>query len=69
MEVTELTRELGKVKEDLGSALQENVELHSQIEMLQAKNEQMEHDLRLLRVLVNMFKGHADDIFDVSDSE
>lgn len=57
------------MKEDLGSALQENVELHSQLEMLQAQNQQMERGLRLLRNLVEMFKGHADDIFAVSDSE
>ena len=64
-----MTRELSKVKDDLGSALQENVELRFQIEMLQTKNDQMDRGLRLLRILVDMFKGHADDIFVVSDSE
>lgn len=64
-----MTRELSKVKEDLGSALQENVELRFQIEMLQTKNVQMERGLRLLRILVDMFKAHADDIFAGSDSE
>ena len=57
------------MKEELHSALQENEGLCAQIGMLQARNEQHEHRLCHLRDLVDMFKGYADGLLIVSDSE
>lgn len=55
-EVDEVMSELSKVKEDLCSTLQENEELRSQFEMLQARNEETERLLHRVRVLVDLFK-------------
>ena len=55
-EVDEVMSELSKVKEDLCSTLQENEELRSQFEMLQARNKETERLLHRVRVLVDLFK-------------
>ncbi|KAI9431591.1 hypothetical protein BJY52DRAFT_1232100 [Lactarius psammicola] len=64
----EATSELSKVNEDLRTALQEISGLHSQIETLRATNEHLESRLCYLRVLVDKFNGHANNLLPDSES-
>ncbi|KAI9434617.1 hypothetical protein H4582DRAFT_2080632 [Lactarius indigo] len=59
--------ELSKVKEDLSTALQEIGELHSLIGVLRATNEQLRVRFHNLRVLMNLFNAHVDDLLPESE--